>query len=151
MGIIGHVDDCVGRMPWLRRQFRMTVTCLERTIRCEFWQNGGQPSWRTGDVYVSNLVFGVLRIKLAYHRLLTHCALTLPKWLEKTSVVLGAGSLHDVLPVGSPHMTYIINTRIMNLVLIRFGSSSFGVTWAGSSRQRTITARWISMIGRPAM
>jgi stearoyl-CoA desaturase (delta-9 desaturase) len=53
-------------------------------------------SW-TGviSVFVGNLVFGALGINLAYHRLLTHKGLTLPKWLEHTFAIFGVCCLQD--------------------------------------------------------
>jgi stearoyl-CoA desaturase (delta-9 desaturase) len=40
-------------------------------------------------------VFGTLGINLAYHRILTHQGLVLPKWLERTFVLLGVCCLED--------------------------------------------------------
>ncbi len=53
-------------------------------------------SW-TGvvSVFVGNYVFGALGINLAYHRLLTHSGLTVPKWLEHTLAILGVCCLQD--------------------------------------------------------
>ena len=46
-------------------------------------------------VFVGNFVFGTLGINLAYHRLLTHQGLTLPKWLEHFFAILGVCCLQD--------------------------------------------------------
>ena len=46
-------------------------------------------------VLVGNCVFGSLGINLAYHRLLTHRGLTLPKWLEHGFALLGVCCLQD--------------------------------------------------------
>ena len=46
-------------------------------------------------VFVGNCVFGSLGINLAYHRLLTHRGLTLPKWLEHGFALLGVCCLQD--------------------------------------------------------
>lgn len=53
-------------------------------------------SW-TGvvSVFVGNFVFGSLGINLAYHRLLTHRGLSVPKWLEHSLAILGVCSLQD--------------------------------------------------------
>lgn len=53
-------------------------------------------SW-TGlvSVFVGNYVFGSLGINLAYHRLLTHRGLTVPKWLEHALALLGVCCLQD--------------------------------------------------------
>jgi stearoyl-CoA desaturase (delta-9 desaturase) len=40
-------------------------------------------------------VFGTLGINLGFHRLLTHRSFSLPKWLERTLVVLGTCCLQD--------------------------------------------------------
>jgi len=53
-------------------------------------------SWTgVASVFVGNLVFGALGINLAYHRLLTHNGLTLPKWLEHLFAILGVCCLQD--------------------------------------------------------
>jgi len=53
-------------------------------------------SWTgVASVFVGNFVFGSLGINLAYHRLLTHRGLTLPKWLEHTFAILGVCCLQD--------------------------------------------------------
>jgi stearoyl-CoA desaturase (delta-9 desaturase) len=46
-------------------------------------------------IFVGNYIFGSLGINLAYHRILTHQGLTVPKWLEHTFAVLGVCSLQD--------------------------------------------------------
>src|SRR5213080_1212439 len=46
-------------------------------------------------VFVGNYVFGSLGINLAYHRILTHQGLIVPKWLEHTLAVLGVCSLQE--------------------------------------------------------
>ena len=53
-------------------------------------------SWTgVAAVFVGNYVFGSLGINLAYHRLLTHRALAVPKWLEHTLAILGVCCLQD--------------------------------------------------------
>jgi stearoyl-CoA desaturase (delta-9 desaturase) len=53
-------------------------------------------SW-TGvvSVFVGNYIFGSLGINLAYHRLLTHRGLTVPKWFEHALALLGVCCLQD--------------------------------------------------------
>ena len=46
-------------------------------------------------VFVGNCIFGSIGINLAYHRLLTHSGLTLPKWLEHTFALCGVCCLQD--------------------------------------------------------
>jgi stearoyl-CoA desaturase (delta-9 desaturase) len=49
--------------------------------------------WGIPVVLLGNVVFGSIGINLAYHRLLTHRSLEVPKWLEKVFVVCGVCSL----------------------------------------------------------
>lgn len=51
--------------------------------------------WGVASVFLGNLLFGAVGINLAYHRLLTHRGLTLPRWLERTFVLFGVCSLQD--------------------------------------------------------
>jgi stearoyl-CoA desaturase (delta-9 desaturase) len=46
-------------------------------------------------IFVGNYVFGSLGVNLAYHRLLTHAGLKVPKWLEHTLAILGVCCLQD--------------------------------------------------------
>ncbi len=49
--------------------------------------------WGVPVVLVGNAVFGSIGINLGYHRLLTHRAVTVPRWLEKLFTVCGICSL----------------------------------------------------------
>jgi fatty-acid desaturase len=49
--------------------------------------------WFPAYLLVGNAVFGSVGINLAYHRLLTHRSLVVPRWLEKVFVVCGICSL----------------------------------------------------------
>ena len=88
----------LGRPPAASKQFFMTylgafvVLHLLALLAVFPWLF----SW-TGValVFVGNLVFGMLGINLAYHRLLTHQGLTLPKWLEHLFAILGVCCLQD--------------------------------------------------------
>ena len=63
------------------------VLCLLALIPyCFTW-------WGIPVVLVGNFIFGSIGINLAYHRLLTHRSLVVPKWLEKVFVVCGVCSL----------------------------------------------------------
>ncbi len=46
-------------------------------------------------VFIGNYIFGSLGINLAYHRILTHRGMVVPKWLEHTLAILGVCSLQD--------------------------------------------------------
>lgn len=46
-------------------------------------------------VFIGNYIFGSLGINLAYHRILTHGSLTVPKWLEHTFAIFGVCSMQD--------------------------------------------------------
>jgi stearoyl-CoA desaturase (delta-9 desaturase) len=46
-------------------------------------------------VFIGNYIFGSLGINLAYHRILTHRGMVVPKWLEYTLAILGVCSLQD--------------------------------------------------------
>jgi hypothetical protein len=47
------------------------------------------------SVFVGNYIFGSLGINLAYHRMLTHRGLTVPKWFEHALALLGVCCLQD--------------------------------------------------------
>jgi fatty-acid desaturase len=49
--------------------------------------------WGIPIVLIGNVIFGSIGINLAYHRLLTHRSLEVPKWLEKIFVICGVCSL----------------------------------------------------------
>ena len=49
--------------------------------------------WFPVYLLVGNAIFGSIGINLAYHRLLTHRSLEVPRWLEKTFVMCGICSL----------------------------------------------------------
>ncbi len=49
--------------------------------------------WWPAYLLIGNFIFGSIGINLAYHRLLTHRSLEVPKWLEKLFVMCGVCSL----------------------------------------------------------
>ena len=62
--------------------------------------------WGVASLLIGNFIFGSLGINLAYHRMLTHRAVEMPKWLERLLILCGVCSLE-----GSP-LWWVLNHRI---------------------------------------
>ena len=62
--------------------------------------------WGVASLLVGNFIFGSIGINLAYHRLLTHRAVEMPRWLERAFIVCGVCSLE-----GSP-LWWVLSHRI---------------------------------------
>ncbi len=62
--------------------------------------------WGVGYLLIGNFIFGSIGINLAYHRMLTHSAVKMPKWLERMFILCGVCSLE-----GSP-LWWVLNHRI---------------------------------------
>ena len=62
--------------------------------------------WGVAWLLVGNFIFGSIGINLAYHRMLTHRAATMPRWLERTFIMCGVCCLE-----GSP-LWWVLNHRI---------------------------------------
>ena len=45
--------------------------------------------WFPAYLLIGNFIFGSIGINLAYHRILTHRSLEVPKWLEKIFTLCG--------------------------------------------------------------
>ncbi|HJZ59708.1 MAG TPA: fatty acid desaturase [Gemmataceae bacterium] len=88
-------------IPW----FLATMILLHLLVPLAFLPYGFT-WWGFAALLIGNFIFGSIGINLAYHRLLTHRAVEVPKWLERVFILCGVCCLE-----GSP-LWWVLNHRI---------------------------------------